>query len=168
MAGERIDCAFIDGEHTNVATFSDLVSIYPMLSPKAIVGFHDANLISDSILNISTFLRSQMVRHEIFFVPDVVCILSLGSSVDVCAAALADVSKERTAAIKIWKQGLRENKQLSGRDGPPGRSRFRPPRKEDALRPQDGGRPRDGIGHCDSYTPLKVRLALFTAGLLPS
>lgn len=63
--GDARDCylisnyniAFIDGEHTDEAAFSDFLSIYKNLMPYSVVLFHDANLVSHGIDNVLRFLR---------------------------------------------------------------------------------------------------------------
>ena len=38
----KVDLAFIDGEHTNRATFADFIAVREMTKPDAIIGFHDS------------------------------------------------------------------------------------------------------------------------------
>jgi hypothetical protein len=104
----KIDCAFIDGEHTNVATFSDFLSVYPALSRDAIIGFHDANLVSDAIANACRFLVFIEAPHKLFFVPDVVAIIALGSSQATADQVFGPIAAPHDQFIRDAKRNLRQ------------------------------------------------------------
>jgi len=74
----KFDLAFIDGEHTNRAAFQDFLSLLPFAQLDCIIAFHDANLVTDAILNVQSLLRHQGVIHESRFLPEVVFALFLG------------------------------------------------------------------------------------------
>ena len=73
----KVDLAFIDGEHTNVACFSDFLSIFPTLSEDALIVFHDAELIPAAILNAERFLAYLGVAFRTVFLPDRVVAIGL-------------------------------------------------------------------------------------------
>ncbi|WP_143748367.1 class I SAM-dependent methyltransferase [Mesorhizobium carmichaelinearum] len=70
--------AFIDGEHTNRACFSDFAGVLQLTKPDCIISFHDANLIADAIINAERFLDHLGVAHETVFLPDTVAVMGLG------------------------------------------------------------------------------------------
>lgn len=64
-----VDLAFIDGEHTNIACFSDFVHLLPHMSADGLIAFHDANLISDAIQNIEQMLTYCSIEFRTLFCP---------------------------------------------------------------------------------------------------
>lgn len=79
VAARSLDFAFIDGEHTNTACFSDFMSLMPLLKSDACVAFHDANLISDALQNIEMFLEFERIEHTTVFLHDHVAAIGLGT-----------------------------------------------------------------------------------------
>ena len=73
---EKPDLVLIDAEHTNVAVFSDFLSIYPLCHPATIYTFHDANLIYSGLQNIERFLRYAGVAFVSYVLPTVVYMLA--------------------------------------------------------------------------------------------
>lgn len=97
----RFDLALIDGEHTNVAAFSDFVSILPALARDACVAFHDANLILDAIVNVERLLRHEGTRHATLILPDCVAIIGLRGAAEAVIAELGPHALDRRA-FEVW------------------------------------------------------------------
>lgn len=70
--------ALIDGEHTNVACFSDADRVLDFIGQDAVILFHDANLIADSLQNYVRMLDRLHRPHVLFVVEDCVAVLGLG------------------------------------------------------------------------------------------
>lgn len=87
--------ALIDAEHTNVACFSDAVSVLRFLERDAIVSFHDANLIADAIQNFETMLRFLEVSFSTVFLPDCVAAIGIGAMANVVSQRLQVLSLPR-------------------------------------------------------------------------
>lgn len=114
VGANSLDVAFIDGEHTNTACFSDFLSLMPFVKEDAFVVFHDANLISDAIQNIEMFLRFEGITFASTFLPDHVAVIGLGGFAGVLeevsasahdrASYLARCRKERFDAIVYMRQ----------------------------------------------------------------
>jgi Methyltransferase domain len=86
------DLALIDAEHTNVACFSDAVSVFRLVGQDAIISFHDANLIADAIQNFELMLRSLGMRVSTVFLPDCVAAIGIGAMSDVVTQRLQPFS----------------------------------------------------------------------------
>jgi len=56
--------AFIDGEHTNSACFSDFVNLRKLLETDSIVAFHDSHLVFSALKNIKTLLESEGAKFK--------------------------------------------------------------------------------------------------------
>ena len=117
----KVDLAFIDGEHTNRATFADFIAVREMTKPDAIIGFHNSHLITDAIINGETLLRHLGVRHSTFFLPDSVCAVATGNMIEAAEAALRPFAYERNKFLaaaeeilhhKISRQRSRINRTL--------------------------------------------------------
>jgi hypothetical protein len=101
----KFDLAFIDGEHTNRAAFQDFLSLLPSAQPNCIIAFHDANLVTDAILNVQSLLRHQGIAHESRFLPEVVFALFLGSYTS-CAPAFDRFALDPETFLQNSKQQL--------------------------------------------------------------
>jgi hypothetical protein len=91
----KFNLALIDGEHTNLAVFSDFLSILPVLSRDAVVAFHDANLVLDGIGNIERFLRYEKTEHVTMFLRDCVAVIGLRGARHVIEAELGPHALDR-------------------------------------------------------------------------
>lgn len=80
--GYIFDLAFIDGEHTHVASFSDFVSLRRLLALDGVCVFHDANLIVDTIFIIRRLLEAEGIQHSLTFLPDCLAVFAFGRSAD--------------------------------------------------------------------------------------
>lgn len=74
----KAQIALIDGEHTNVACFSDAERLLDFIEQDAIILFHDANLIADALQNYSRMLDRLGRPHVLYIAPDCVGVLALG------------------------------------------------------------------------------------------
>jgi hypothetical protein len=91
----KVSLALIDAEHTNVACFSDAVSILRFLEPDAIISFHDANLIADAIQNFESMLRFLGLSVSTVFLPDCVAAIGIGAMSDAVTQRLQPFSLPR-------------------------------------------------------------------------
>lgn len=105
--GRKFDLALIDGEHTNVAAFSDFVSILPTLERDACVAFHDANLVLDAITNIERLLRHEGTRHVTLILPDLVAVICLRGAAEAAMAELGPHALDRGAFVAWARSALR-------------------------------------------------------------
>jgi len=71
--GARADLVMIDGEHTTVAAFSDVMSLLPIIAADAVICFHDANLVADAIRNLERFFTYASIEFATVFLRDNVC-----------------------------------------------------------------------------------------------
>lgn len=74
----KAQLALIDGEHTNVACFSDADRVLDFIGQDAVILFHDANLIADALQNYVRMLDRLHRPHVLFVVEDCVAVLGLG------------------------------------------------------------------------------------------
>ena len=105
----KVDLAFIDAEHTNVAVFRDFLSTMNFLAESSVVAFHDANLICDGLQNIEYFLQHQGTKFRSFFLPDVMYAIIIGDFVGMAGQALQRFSVDREkfihqSRISLWKE----------------------------------------------------------------
>ncbi len=87
--------ALIDGEHTNVATVSDFLSIIRFLANDAIVAFHDSNFIFDAITHIEQFLNHSGVPCQTVFLPDHVAAIALRGMSEILLSELSGITLQR-------------------------------------------------------------------------
>ena len=73
-----VDLLFIDGEHTNRAAFQDFLSLWRFAASDCIIAFHDANLITDALANVESFLSYQRVQFAGLVLPDVIFAVFVG------------------------------------------------------------------------------------------
>ena len=76
--GLQADLVLIDGEHTNLAAFSDFLAVLPMIAADAIVTFHDANLVGDTIQIIQRFLAHRQTPYSLAILPSCVAVFGFG------------------------------------------------------------------------------------------
>jgi hypothetical protein len=93
------DLVMIDGEHTVVAAFSDVMSLLPVVSENAVISFHDANLVADAIRNVERFLAYAGVEFATVFLPDNVCAIGLRGMADPVAEELGPHALDRDRFI---------------------------------------------------------------------
>lgn len=106
----KIHLALIDGEHTNVACFSDADHVLNLMNQDGIIAFHDANLVSDALQNFERMLSRLGITHYVSFLPDCVAAIGIGTMATALKEAywnvendkaeyIADAKKHRWAAI---------------------------------------------------------------------
>lgn len=91
----KIDLALIDGEHTDVACFSDADRVLDFVKKDAVIIFHDSNLISDAIQNFERMLTRLKIEHSTVFLPDVVAAIGLGKFASKIQSELGTISAPR-------------------------------------------------------------------------
>lgn len=110
MLGRRADLVLIDGEHTNPAAFSDFMAVLRMIADDAVVTFHDANLVGDTLQIIERFLAYQGIPYSLAILPSCVAVFGLGRFRDPVASELgphaepaanyyANARRQRHAAV---------------------------------------------------------------------
>lgn len=77
--GMCLNLVLIDGEHTNLAAFADFMVMLPLLATHAVVTFHDANLIGDTIQIIVRFLLHQQIPYSLVILPSCVAVFGFGA-----------------------------------------------------------------------------------------
>jgi Methyltransferase domain len=103
----RADLVMIDGEHTIVAVFSDVMSLLPVVSEDAVIAFHDANLVADAIRNLEQFFTYAGVKFATVFLPDYVCAIGLRGMADHITTELGPHGYDRdrflvNAKHQVW------------------------------------------------------------------
>jgi len=103
----RADLVMIDGEHTIVAAFSDVMSLLPIIAADAVISFHDANLVADAIQNLERFFRYASIEFATVFLRDNVCAIGLRGMAEHVAAELGPHSNDRgqflaNARRQVW------------------------------------------------------------------
>ena len=104
----KVDYAFIDGEHTNVAVFRDFLSTMRFLSESSIVGFHDAHLLCDGLQNIECLLRDRGIVFNSYFLHDNLYLIVTGEFANIACQALERMSRDRDkfiqdSRIALWR-----------------------------------------------------------------
>jgi hypothetical protein len=105
----KVNFAFIDAEHTNVAVFRDFISTKRFLTDPCMVGFHDSNLTFDAVQNIECLLRYEGVKFKSFFLPDSVFVIVSGELADIAGQPLERLCIDRDtfihrSRVALWKQ----------------------------------------------------------------
>lgn len=103
----KAQIALIDGEHTNIACFSDANRVLDFVDEDCIILFHDANLIADAIQNYRLLLNRLNRPHSFVIVPDCVALVGLGKYRKPLLEAYSSVSLDvreffRRSQIKRW------------------------------------------------------------------
>lgn len=88
----KAQIALIDGEHTNVACFSDAERLLDFIGEDAIILFHDANLIGDALQNYKLMLNRLGRIHSLVVAPDCVAVIGLGRFRDAVVQDFASVA----------------------------------------------------------------------------
>jgi hypothetical protein len=105
----KVDLALIDGEHTNRAAFRDFISILPMLNEDAMVVFHDAQLIHDSISNIEQMLSFMKRPYYGCYARDHIYAVGLGSAADIIKTTLGGVRHDTDSFLDYARRQVRLN-----------------------------------------------------------
>lgn len=103
-----IHLVLIDGEHTTVAAFSDVLSVLPFLAPDAIVAYHDANLLTDAIRNVERFLAYSAIPFCTVFLPDFVAAIALRGMADALVQAVGAAALDQRQDQFRARRGLQE------------------------------------------------------------
>lgn len=74
------DLVLIDAEHTNIAVVSDFLSLSKLSHADTVFAFHDSNLISDALVNITAFLCHMGDPAQLLFLPDQVGVILRGKA----------------------------------------------------------------------------------------
>jgi hypothetical protein len=120
----RPNLVLIDGEHTNVAAFSDFMAVWPMIAKDAVITFHDANLIGDALQNIECLLVQRRIRHTMVVLPSCVAVFGFGQfagEVDIALEPHAEAKEAYFAAARRERHGAIANAMIDRTPGLRGR-----------------------------------------------
>tara|TARA_R100001443_G_scaffold111193_1_gene123782 strand:- start:249 stop:1004 length:756 start_codon:yes stop_codon:yes gene_type:complete len=113
---KKYHVAFIDGEHTDFACFSDFVNIRKLLESNSIVAFHDSNLVFKSLRNIRSLLESEGVKFKFIKVVDSeMTVILFGDVCDIDLSSLISdsedwmVNAETELLASVFKHRLSHN-----------------------------------------------------------
>ena len=101
-----VQLALIDAEHTNVAAFSDFLSIFPFLAEDAVIAYHDSNLIIDAIYNAERFLAYSDIPFRSVFLPDYVAAIGLGGMGEALVADVGEAALDRVRFVASARREL--------------------------------------------------------------
>jgi hypothetical protein len=68
---------FIDGEHTDEASFRDFLFCLKILDQNGLLVFHDAYVIYNGLARIIHYLKEKEVRFHAYHLPDVVFVIEI-------------------------------------------------------------------------------------------
>jgi hypothetical protein len=68
---------FIDGEHTDEASFRDFLFCLKVLDRNGLLAFHDAYIIYNGLARIIDYLKEKQVRFHAYHLPDVVFVVEI-------------------------------------------------------------------------------------------
>jgi predicted O-methyltransferase YrrM len=75
---EKPDACFIDGEHTDEATWRDFEFCLKVIKDDGVIIFHDAAIVYNALLRITAEMEKLGKTYRAYNLPDVVFILELG------------------------------------------------------------------------------------------
>ncbi len=75
---EKPQLCFIDGEHTDEATWRDFQFCYKVMAKNGVVLFHDAMIIYNAISKIIDFLKADGVKFRAYNLPSVMFAIEIG------------------------------------------------------------------------------------------
>jgi Methyltransferase domain len=82
QVGSNVRVSLIDAIHTNDAVFRDFLAVYKLAAEDSLIAFHDSILVVDACRNIEAFLKYLDINHHVFYLPDQVFLVALGTLVD--------------------------------------------------------------------------------------
>jgi Methyltransferase domain len=74
----RPELCFIDGEHTDEATFRDFQFCYKVMAKNGVILFHDAMIIYKAISKIIDYLKENGVKFRAYNLPSVMFVIEIG------------------------------------------------------------------------------------------
>ena len=89
--GERPQLCFIDGEHTDEATWNDYRFCRRVIAENGAIVFHDAMIIYNCLSEMIDSLKAEAVPFRAYNIPDVVFVLELGDFPLHRTAVIADL-----------------------------------------------------------------------------
>jgi hypothetical protein len=75
---EKPELCFIDGEHTDEATWRDFQFCYKVMAKNGVVLFHDAMIIYNAIFRVIEFLKENNVKFRAYNLPSVMFVIEIG------------------------------------------------------------------------------------------
>jgi len=99
LSGVRPHLVLIDGEHTNVAAFSDFLASLSFIAANAIITLHDANLIGDTLQIIERLLVDRQIDFKIVILPSCVAVVGFGECIRAVETDLAPYGEHKEAYL---------------------------------------------------------------------
>lgn len=75
----RPQLCFIDGEHTDEATWRDFQFCLNIMAPDGAIIFHDAMIIYNSLSRIVSYLKEKGIKIRAYNLPDVIFVIEIGN-----------------------------------------------------------------------------------------
>lgn len=88
---EKPELCFIDGEHTDEATYRDFQFCYKVMANDGAVLFHDAMIIYNAISRIIGFLEENKVKFRAYNLPSVMFVIEIGDFPISKSAAISEM-----------------------------------------------------------------------------
>ncbi len=89
----RFDLAFIDGEHTIAAAFTDFLNVLTVMKEKCVVVFDDTHIIYPAVQNATSYLESLGAEHAVVFGGGYISAIFIGPDAGVRATMLKDSNR---------------------------------------------------------------------------
>lgn len=96
----KVDLVLIDGEHTDVACFSDAERTLDFVKQDAVIVFHDSTSSQTPYKILKKMLTRLGIEYTTVLLPDVVGAIAIGSFADIVRAELGDRSLPREPYFK--------------------------------------------------------------------
>jgi hypothetical protein len=104
----RPHLVLIDAEHTNVAAFSDFLSVLPLVADDSMITFHDANLVGDTIQIIERFLTYMRTPYSTVILPSCVAVFGFGTFLKPVQTELAPHAEDSPSYLAAARQQRQE------------------------------------------------------------
>jgi hypothetical protein len=104
----RPHLVLIDAEHTNVAAFSDFLSVLPLVADDSMITFHDANLVGDTIQIIERFLAYMRTPYSMVILPSCVAVFAFGAFLKPVQTELAPHAEDSQHYFALARQQRQE------------------------------------------------------------
>jgi hypothetical protein len=104
----RPHLVLIDAEHTNVAAFSDFLSVLPLVADDSVITFHDANLVGDTIQIIERFLAYMRTPYSMVILPSCIAVFAFGAFLEPVRTELAPHAEKSPSYFAAARQQRQE------------------------------------------------------------
>ena len=108
QVGSNVRVSLIDAIHTNDAVFRDFLAIYKLTAKDSLIAFHDSVLVVDACRNIEAFLKYSNIHHHVFYLPDQIFLVALGTLVERSIPEFRQIAFEPEIFYSSSKGGARD------------------------------------------------------------